>query len=116
MATDIFCKIINREIPDAIIWEDEEFIALNDIHPVAPVHILIIPKQHIGAIVGANAEQQNLVGRLMVAAGRVAKKFAVDESGYRLIINQGPDAGQAVPHLHMHLLAGKNLGTKIIHE
>lgn len=109
MADSIFTKIINREIPATIEYEDDELIAFADIQPQAPVHILIVPKKHIvtvNDIVEADAE---LIGRMVLAAAQIARAKGVDQSGYRLVMNCNEDGGQSVFHIHMHLLGGRKL-------
>ena len=105
----IFEKIVAREIPARIIHEDDELIAFNDADPKAPVHVLIVPKQVIERIDVAEAAHARLLGKLLLAARVVAEKTGVDQSGYRLVINHGPDSGEGVPHLHIHLLGGRQL-------
>ena len=106
----LFEKIIRREIPADIVCEDEEAVAIRDINPQAPTHILIIPKTVIPRIHQARKEHAALLGRLLLFARRVAEDQQLDRRGYRLVINNGPDAGESVPHLHIHLLAGRPLG------
>ena len=101
----VFSKIIKREIPADIVFEDEHCICINDIQPQAPIHLLIVPKKHIDMIANAQIEDASLLGHLMLVAGRVAKQLGV-EDGFRLIINNGEKGGQTVFHLHIHLLAG----------
>ena len=115
MITDVFCKIINKELPADIIMEAVDWLAINDIHPQAPVHILILPKKHIGDVSDAKPAEAELIGRLVLAANQVARKIGL-EKGFRLIINQGEHGGQLVPHLHIHLLGGRRLGPKIVHD
>lgn len=115
MADDIFCKIIQKEIPADIVEENESWLAFKDIHPKAPVHILIVPKKHIDGIGTVSDEDTKLLGELMLAAKKIARKLNL-EDGYRLILNQGRHGGQLVGHLHFHLLGGKNLGPKIIQQ
>ncbi len=103
----IFEKIANREIHADIVYETEEFVAFRDIDPKAPVHILIIPKRCIARIGDAEEADADLLGRMLVASKQIAKDAGVFESGYRLVINHGPDAGESVPHLHIHLLGGR---------
>ena len=103
----IFCKIIKREIPSEIVYEDEEIIAFKDIQPAAPIHILIIPKK-------LEKEDEALVGKIYTVINKVADLVGVKEKGYRVIVNCGKDGGQEVQHLHFHLLAGKQLGEKIV--
>ena len=105
----LFEKIISRNIPAQIVCEDADFIAFHDVNPQAPVHVLIVPKQVIPRIGEANESQTQLLGRLLLAAPRIAKQLGVAESGYRLVINHGSDAGESVPHLHVHLLGGRPL-------
>lgn len=105
----LFCKIINKEIPSDIIYEDDKFLAFKDIKPIAPIHLLIIPKKHIPSIKHLEVVDKELMGELLLVAQQIAKKQRVSENGYRLILNIGRDAGQAVNHLHLHLLAGKTL-------
>lgn len=107
MSETIFSKIINKEIPAEIIYEDELCMAFNDVNPQAPTHILIIPKKPIEKIVDANDEDQTLLGHLLLKAGDIAKQLDL-QNAYRLVINNGADAGQTVFHLHIHLLAGRS--------
>ncbi len=116
MIDDVFCKIINKELSADIVVEDKDFIVIKDTHPQAPVHVLIIPKKHLDIIHETSHEDLDVLGKMFIVAGQVAKKLGVEKSGYRLILNQGIDAGQLVPHLHMHLLAGKKLGPKIVQD
>lgn len=110
----IFCKIIRREIPSDIVYEDEEIIAFKDIHPAAPIHILVIPKKHIPSLVELQKEDEQLIGKIYTVINKVAEEQGVKEKGYRVIVNCGKDGGQEVGHLHFHLLAGKRLGEKIV--
>ncbi|PJE51301.1 MAG: histidine triad nucleotide-binding protein [Candidatus Yanofskybacteria bacterium CG10_big_fil_rev_8_21_14_0_10_36_16] len=113
--SDIFCKIISGEVNAEKIDEGENWIAIHDIHPVAPVHALIIPKKHGPLRDYENEEDGKLMGRLILAANRVATKLGLDKDGYRLIINYGEDSqAHVLDHLHIHLLGGKKLGSKII--
>jgi histidine triad (HIT) family protein len=109
MSKTIFEKIADREIPAQIIYEEEDLLAFHDINPQAPVHVLIIPKRHIARIGEAKSCDADLLGRLLLASKNVARQLGVFESGYRLVINHGPDAGESVPHLHVHLLAKRPL-------
>ncbi|MCL0056736.1 histidine triad nucleotide-binding protein [Dehalococcoidia bacterium] len=109
MMNCIFCKIINKEIPADIVYQDDEIIAFKDIAPVAPVHLLIIPKKHILSVNNLELEDKELIGRLFLTARKIAKEQGVSETGYRLVINIGKDAGQTIDHLHLHLLGGKKL-------
>ena len=104
----LFQKIIDREIPARIAHEDEHCIVIHDIQPQAPVHLLIIPKRVIARVVEATADDQVVLGPLLLAAGEVARKLRL-ERGFRLVVNHGPDACESVPHLHVHLLARRQL-------
>lgn len=108
----IFQKIIDREIPAPLVYEDAHCAAFNDINPQAPIHVLIVPRKVIPRVGEAQQEDQATLGALLLAAGKVAEKLGVNQrtKGFRLIINNGTDAGEAVPHLHVHLLAGRGLG------
>ena len=105
----IFCRIITGEVPSDIVYQDENFLAFRDISPQAPIHLLIIPKIHITSLAELTEGQQDLVGRLIMTAKKLAEKEGIAKSGYRLSINCGPDGGQAVPHLHLHLIGGRKL-------
>ena len=109
----IFCKIINKEIPSNIVYEDNEILAFRDINPVAPVHILVIPKKHISSLVDLKENDEILVGKIYTVINKIAKQEDIDEKGFRVIVNCGEDGGQEVKHLHFHILGGKKLGTKI---
>ncbi len=105
----IFEKIAAREIPAKIIHETDELVAFHDSNPKAPVHVLIVPRRPIARIAEATAEDAALLGRLLLAAPEIARKLGIAESGYRLVLNNGRDAGESVPHLHLHLLGGRSL-------
>lgn len=105
----IFEKIIARDIPARIVHEDDHLIAFHDVDPKAPVHVLIVPKQVIARVGLAEQTHEALLGKLLLAAQVVARKTGVDQSGYRLVINHGSDAGESVSHLHVHLLGGRTL-------
>lgn len=104
----LFCRIVRREIPAGIVYEDGAVLAFRDIHPQAPTHVLIVPKTHVARAM--DLTDPALAGALLAAARKIASDFSVDEKGFRLVVNNGPDAGQAVDHLHVHLLAGRRLG------
>jgi histidine triad (HIT) family protein len=104
--TTIFGKIIRREVPSDIVYEDEHCVAIRDINPQAPVHMLVIPRKEIPRLVDAQPEDQALLGHLMLAAGKVARQFAVADA-FRVVISNGADAGQTVFHLHLHVLGGR---------
>ena len=106
MSDTIFGKIISGEIPSEFIYEDEHCIAINDINPQAPVHVLVIPKQAIPRLVDAQVDDQALLGHLLLAANKVAAQLGVADA-FRLLINNGEDAGQTVFHLHLHIIAGR---------
>ena len=113
MISDVFCKIINKELPSSVIAEDKDWLAINDIHPQAPVHVVIISKKHFVDLGEAATSDTELLGKMLLAANRIAAKLNL-EKGFRLIINKGEDSGQLVPHFHIHLLGGKRLGAKIV--
>lgn len=108
MSDTIFTKIINKEIPADIVYEDEHCLAFKDINPQAPTHLLLIPKTPIEKLSDANDEQQLLLGHLMLAAGKIAREQGFEDA-FRLVINNGEQAGQSVFHLHAHLLSGRPL-------
>ena len=109
MTETVFTKIIRRELPAKIIFETEDILAFQDIAPKAPTHILIIPKKPIERIDTAQEEDTILLGKLLLTAQHIARDLGLDKTGFRLVINNGPDAGEAVPHLHLHLLGGRKL-------
>jgi histidine triad (HIT) family protein len=105
----LFSKIIRREIPAQIVFENDEILAFKDIHPQAPVHVLFVPKIELATLNDAGAEHAALLGKLMLAAASYAKQEGFAQAGYRLLLNCNDDGGQTVFHLHLHLLAGKKL-------
>ena len=105
----IFCKIVAGEIPSDVLYQDEKVIAFRDINPLAPAHLLIIPRKHISSLADLSEDEASLVGDMVNVANQLAKKEGIAESGYRLVINCGKQGGQLVPHLHMHLLGGRQL-------
>ncbi len=109
MSDCIFCKIIAGEIPSTQVYQDELVTGFRDIHPAAPTHVLIIPNRHIASVNDLIGEDEQLMGHLFTAARQIAKQEGVAESGYRLIINTGPDGGQEVFHIHLHLLGGQRM-------
>ena len=109
----IFCKIIAGEIPGDVVYQDEEVFAFRDINPQAPVHILIIPKKHIQSLATLQNNELPVVSRMVALARRLAEEEGIAEKGYRLAINTGPEGGQIVPHLHLHLLGGQKLDDKL---
>ena len=110
----LFCKIIKGEIPSNKVYEDEEILAFKDINPVAPIHILVISKKHIGSLAHMEKEDEIIVGKIYGVINKIAEEQGFKENGYRVIVNCGKDAGQEVMHLHFHLLAGKKFGEKIV--
>ena len=104
----LFCKIIARDIPSTIVYEDDEVFAFNDINPQAPIHVLIVPKVHISKLDEMSDGESLLVGRLFLAAKNIAKAIGVKEEAFRLVVNNGAFAGQEVFHLHIHLLADRS--------
>ena len=106
----IFCKIARGEIPSTMLYTDGRVIAFEDISPSAPVHLLVIPIDHITFLKGLDESSEALIGHMALVARNLALEQGIDGSGYRLVVNQGPDAGQMVDHLHMHLLGGGPLG------
>lgn len=109
METCIFCKIVKGEIPCSKVYEDDRVMAFDDIHPMAPVHVIIIPKAHIPTLLNVNPTQDDVIRALYHAAQVIAKIKGVDQKGFRTVINCNKEGGQVIFHLHMHLLGGKKL-------
>jgi histidine triad (HIT) family protein len=107
MSENIFAKIIAKQAPATIVFEDDRVLAFRDINPQAPVHILILPKKEIARVSEAEPEDEPVLGHLLTVAAELARNEGIDHSGYRLVINKGRDAGESVPHLHVHLLGGR---------
>ena len=107
MSDCLFCKFARKEIPTRVVFEDDCCLAFEDINPKAPVHVLIIPKKHIGSINDMARDDEATLGHLAFVAQRIAQEKKIDQSGYRAVINSGPDAGQSVFHIHVHLLGGR---------
>jgi len=105
----LFCKIVARQIPSTIVFEDDDCVAFRDVGPQAPVHVLVVPREHIASLDGAAPGHQALLGALLLAVRRVARAEGLAEGGYRTVINTGADGGQTVHHLHVHLLGGRAL-------
>jgi histidine triad (HIT) family protein len=105
----IFEKIIAREIPADIVFEDDQCLAFRDINPQAPVHVLLVPKRVIPRLGEAKSDDHALLGHLLVKAGEVARSLGIGESGFRVVINHGPDGGETVPHLHLHIFGGRHM-------
>jgi histidine triad (HIT) family protein len=110
MSDCLFCKIVQKTIPAKIVHEDDRSLAFDDINPQAPVHTLIIPKQHVSAVQDCGDQAPDLLARLLVICTKVAKEKGLSQSGYRIVTNTGRDAGQTVFHLHFHVLGGRHLG------
>ncbi len=109
----IFCRIVRKELPSLPIYEDHDLLAVPDIQPAAPVHVLIIPKEHMVNLNDVGKNDVGILGKMLRLAAKIANEKGIAESGYRVIINNGEDGGQVVPHLHLHLLGGKPLNQKM---
>ena len=109
MSKTLFEKIVAREVPAAIVYEDDKVIAFRDIKPQAPQHVLIVPKKPIPRIAEAKPEDHQVLGHLLLKAAEVAKELGLTQNGFRLVFNNGPDAGEAVPHLHCHIIGGRQM-------
>lgn len=109
MSKTLFEKIIDREISAAIVYEDDLVLAFRDIKPQAPTHVLVIPKKAIPRIAEAKPEDHKVLGHLLLKAAEVANQLGLTQSGFRLVFNNGPDAGEAVPHLHCHIIGGRKM-------
>jgi histidine triad (HIT) family protein len=107
MTDCLFCRIARKEIPSGIVYEDRQVVAFEDIHPQAPTHTLVIPKVHFGTLNDVGAEEESLLGHMMLVATRVAREKGLDTAGYRLVANCLEGAGQTVFHVHLHLLGGR---------
>lgn len=105
----LFCKIFAREIPAKEVFRDDDIVAFEDIRPVAPTHVLVIPKEHIASVHDLNRDHAPMLARMMEVANRIADESKVDRDGYRIVFNKGPQAGQSVYHLHLHLLGGRTM-------
>ena len=109
MSDCIFCKIGAGQIPSKVVYQDEEVFAFEDLNPQAPIHVLIIPKRHISALSDLSEGEKSLVGHILKVGTLIAKKKGIAESGYRIVVNNGQDAGQTVFHLHFHVLGGRHM-------
>jgi len=107
--SSIFSKIIAHEIPARIAYEDDQCVAFHDVEPQAPVHILVVPRKEISRLAATTAADELLLGHLILVAQKVAKKAGLHDKGFRLVINNGPDGGESVPHLHVHILGGRRM-------
>lgn len=103
----LFCKMVKREIQAKVVFEDDDVLAFHDIHPQAPMHVLVIPKRHVASLAESKPEDEALLGKLMMAARRAAEETGIAQSGFRVVINSGAQAGQSVFHLHLHVLGGR---------
>lgn len=106
----LFCSIAKKEIPSEVVYEDDKVLAFKDISPEAPVHVLIIPKEHYTSALDINDENCAIVGHIYAVASKIARELGVAENGFRIVNNCGKDGGQTVGHIHFHLLGGRNLG------
>jgi histidine triad (HIT) family protein len=106
----IFCKIATGQIPTEPVWENEEFMAFHDLHPQAPVHVLLMPKAHYPTLL--DVTDADVIGRAMLAVGETARRLGVADSGFRAVINCGPDGGQVIYHLHVHIMAGRRMADR----
>ena len=109
----IFCQIVAGKVPGDILYQDEKVMAFRDIHPLAPTHVLVVPKHHIPSLADLTDDEIPLIGHMTKVANQLARQEGIAESGYRLIISSGEQGGQVVPHLHMHLLGGRRLSDKL---
>ena len=110
MSKTLFERIVARELPATIVYEDDLVLAFRDIRPQAPTHVLVIPKKPIPRIAEAKPEDQEVLGHLLLKAAEVARQLGLEKTGFRLVFNNGPHAGEAVPHLHCHILGGRAMG------
>jgi len=109
----IFCKIIDKKIPADIVYEDADILAFRDAHPIAPVHILVIPKKHIASVADISEKDTLLMGKLVATAKKIAEDLKISENGYKLLFRVGEHGGQEVGHIHLHLIGGARLSEKI---
>lgn len=109
----LFCKIAKKEIPKKVVYEDDQVFAFDDIHPLAPVHVLIIPKNHIENVNSLSEADKNLAGHMILTAGKIAKNLKISEEGYKLLFRTGRHGGQEVEHIHLHLIGGAELYEEI---
>lgn len=110
MGDCLFCRIVSKELPADVVYEDASVVAFKDIHPQAPVHLLVVPKKHVPKLMEIKPEDASVVADLHKAIQTLAEKHAVDKTGFRIVVNNGPNAGQAVDHLHYHVIGGRKLG------
>jgi histidine triad (HIT) family protein len=105
----LFCKIVNKEISSKIVFENDSLLAFEDINPQAPIHILIIPKEHFASLKEIPGDKKGILAELLLAARQIAKEKAISDQGYRIVLNTGKESGQAVFHIHFHLLGGRQM-------
>lgn len=110
----LFCKILNKEIPSTKVYEDDFVYAFNDIHPVTPIHVVVIPKKHIASVNDINEDNSMYLSHIFEAIPKIAKDLNIAEDGYRVITNIGENGGQSIKHLHFHLIGGQKLGIKLV--
>lgn len=113
MTDCVFCKIVAGQLPSDTLYQDDQVMAFRDIHPMAPIHILIIPKKHVASLAELPDEETPLIGHMAKIANQLARQEGLAKKGYRIVISSGKEGGQVVPHLHMHLLGGRQLGAKL---
>ena len=109
----IFCRIVAGELPSDTLYQDDELMAFRDINPLAPTHMLIIPKRHIASLADMSDDETSIIGRMAAVANHLARQEGIAEKGYRLVLSSGEEGGQVVPHLHMHLLGGRRLSDRL---
>lgn len=114
MSDCLFCKIAQGKIPAKVVYEDDKVIAFEDIKPAAPIHVLVIPKQHIDCASSIDEQNADVLSDIFLAINKVAEKLGIKERGFRIIVNNGEEGGQVIYHLHFHLLGGKSLGSLIV--
>ena len=105
----IFCKIVEKDIPSELIYEDDQIVAFNDINPQAPIHVLIIPKEHFASLNDIPEEKKDVLSHILLKARQIAQNLGINDKGYRIVLNTGRDSGQVVFHIHFHLLAGRRM-------
>jgi len=109
----VFCRIVAGELPSDTLYQDEQVMAFRDINPLAPTHVLIIPKRHIGSLAELSDDEAQIIGHMAGVANKIAREEGIARKGYRLVVSSGEDGGQVVPHLHMHLLGGRRLSDRL---
>ena len=109
MSSCLFCQIVEKKRPSRVVYEDDHAFAFEDVNPQAPVHILIVPRRHVAGLEHASQDDQHMLGHILLVAQKIAREKGIHKSGYRLLVNQGPNAGQSVLHIHFHLLGGRVL-------